>query len=123
MGRDMRRVGIDLVEVGRIRRILEQHGPRFLDRVYTPREIDYCAGRVTSLAARWAAKEAVAKALGCGLGAVHWLEIEVLNDHEGGPSLALHGEALKWAERLNLTQWSISLSHTKEYAVAFVVAS
>jgi holo-[acyl-carrier protein] synthase len=119
----MHRVGVDLVDTSRIHRVLERYGTRFLERVYTPLELAYCQMRVTSLAGRWAAKEAVVKALGCGFGDVHWSDIEVLSDEQGAPYLRLHGEAVMRARSLGLTEWAISLSHTDDHAVAFVVAS
>ena len=119
----MQRVGVDLVEVERVRRLVARYGRRFVDRVYTPAEQAYCRERVTSLAARWAAKEATAKSLACGIGDVGWRDIEVLNDERGAPFLQLHGAALARAEALALTNWAISLSHTQEYAIAFVVAT
>jgi len=119
----MQRVGVDLVEVERVRRLVTHYGRRFVDRVFTPAEQDYCRDRVTSLAARWAAKEATAKSLACGIGDVGWRDIEVLNDERGAPYLRLYGAALERAQALGLTAWSISLSHTQEYAVAFVVAT
>jgi holo-[acyl-carrier protein] synthase len=119
----MQRIGVDLVEIRRIHRLLERHGSRFLERVYTPQERDYCQGRVASLAARWAAKESVVKALGCGFGEVSWADIEVLNDGRGAPRLSLHGGASAQADALGLRDWALSLSHSQDYAVAFVVAS
>ena len=119
----MNRVGVDLIGSKRIGRVLERYGARFVERVYTPLERDYCRGRVTCLAARWAAKEAVVKTLGCGFGTVGWSDVEVLNDECGAPFLCLHGEALARASALGLKEWAISLSHTQDYAIAFVVAS
>lgn len=119
----MNRVGVDLVGSKRIGHVLDRYGARFVERVYTPLERDYCRGRVTCLAARWAAKEAVVKALGCGFGSVRWSDVEVLNDEHGAPQLCLHGEALARANALGLKEWAISLSHTQDYAIAFVVAS
>lgn len=119
----MQRVGVDLVEVGRIRAALQRHGDRFLRRVFTAAECDYCRGRAPALAARWAAKEAAAKALGWGIGEIRWLDIEVVNDERGAPTLALHGEALTRASALGLRAWAVSLSHTNEHAIAFVVLS
>lgn len=119
----MHRVGVDLVDTGRIHDILERHGTRFLERVYTPSERVYCQDRAASLAVRWAAKEAVVKALGCGFGDIHWRDIEVKVDKRGAPYLCLHREALAQAEALGLTEWAISLSHTGDHAIAFVVAS
>jgi holo-[acyl-carrier protein] synthase len=119
----MQRVGVDLVEVRRIRRTLGRFGPRFLERVYTPLERERYADRVQSLAARWAAKEAVSKALGRGLGDFRWREIEVVNDPMGAPVLRLYGEMQAYASALGLTEWAISLSHTEDYAIAVVMAS
>ena len=119
----MTRVGVDLVEVRRIRGAVERYGPRFMERVYTAQERAHSGTRAESLAARWAAKEAVAKALGSGIGLVRWRDVEVLNDEKGAPYLCLYGEALNLATALGLTHWAISLSHTQDHAIAFVVAS
>ena len=114
--------GVDIVEVERVRAAVERFGDRFLKRVLTERERTACGQKLTSIAGRWAAKEAVAKALGCGIGDVAWKEIEVLNDERGAPYLSLHGEAAHRAAQLGLHTWSLSISHTECYAVAFVVA-
>ncbi len=114
--------GVDLIEIERIRQALEKHGERFLERVFTPAEIGECAGREESLAARWAAKEATAKALGCGIGEVSFREIEILRGEAGQPRLLLHGVASRRAKALGLTEWSLSLSHDQSQAIAFVVA-
>lgn len=117
----MKCIGVDIVELDRIARSAERFGDRFLKRVYTERELIYCNGRITSLAARWAAKEAVAKALGTGIGKVGWREIEVISDDNCRPRLQLHGAAAELATRLEIAGFAISLSHAKEYAVAFVI--
>jgi len=114
--------GVDLVEISRIRDAIARHGERFVARIFTEAERRDSDGRVASLAARFAAKEAVAKALGCGIGAVSWLEIEIRNDGNRAPHLYLYGEAQKLAQTLGLTNWSVSLSHTENQAIAFVVA-
>ncbi len=125
--------GVDLIENARIERAVRRWGERFLRRVYTPAELRAYRARVPSLAARWAAKEAAAKLLGVGLrglggtgakpgGAVAWIEIEVLSDAQGRPALRLYGRAAARAEALGLTQIAISLSHTREHAIASVVA-
>lgn len=121
-------VGVDLVEVRRIRRAVERHGQRFLKRVYTDAELAHCHGRVGELAVRWAAKEAVSKALGVGLNhiSIHgigWKEVEVLPNPLGKPEVRLWGRALALAKQQGLEQWAISLSHGQETAAAFVVAS
>lgn len=116
------RTGVDLMEIPRIEAVVSRHGNHFLDRVYTPAELKLCSGRVEALAGRFAAKEAVAKALGCGIGDVKWKEIEILDDAKHAPVLSLHGNAVQKADELGLTTWSLSLSHSQEYTVAFVVA-
>jgi holo-[acyl-carrier protein] synthase len=117
----MKCIGVDMVELDRIARCADRFGDRFFKRVYTERELIYCNGRITSLAARWAAKEAVAKALGTGIGEVAWQEIEVISDDSCRPTLQLHGAAAQLATRLDIARFAISLSHAKEYAVAFVI--
>jgi holo-[acyl-carrier protein] synthase len=116
---------VDIIEIERIRQVLQRHGERFLRRVYTDAEIAYCRGRVPELAARFAAKEAVSKALGTGLvgpGGIFWREVEVLPNARGKPLVHLHGRANDRAESLDLKEFAISFSHCKEYTVAFVVA-
>ncbi len=120
-------VGVDLVEISRVKRILARHGDRFLARVFTPREVCYCRSRPAELSARFAAKEAVAKALGVGVRmmareGIDWRDAEIVGDHRGKPLLQLHGRAAQRAQVLNLTEWDVSLSHTRELAIAFVVA-
>jgi holo-[acyl-carrier protein] synthase len=118
-------VGIDLVEISRIRRALERWGDRFLQRVYTPAEIAHCRGRAPELAVRFAAKEAVSKALGVGIwwpGGIAWHEAEVRSDPLGKPEVVLHGSAAERAHVLGLDQWAISLSHSDDHAIAMVVA-
>jgi holo-[acyl-carrier protein] synthase len=115
--------GVDFILVVRIEETVARFGERFLDRVYTAAEQQYCAGRAAQLAARWAAKEAFAKALGVGIGDVMWREIEVVNDRRGAPTITLHGAAATLAERLGLREWAISLTHDDGRAVAMVVAT
>jgi holo-[acyl-carrier protein] synthase len=119
--------GVDLIEIERIERALARYGDRFLVRVFTPLEVLYCRGRVAELAARFAAKEAVSKALGVGVrilarDGIHWKDVEVVGDHRGKPTVRLFGRAAERAEELGLTEWAVSLTHTKEHAMAFVVA-
>jgi holo-[acyl-carrier protein] synthase len=114
--------GVDLVEVARLERAIERHGARFLKRVFTRRELSLAASKPASLAARFAAKEAVAKALCTGIGDVSWLEIEILHGPKKEPVLTLHGSAKKLAEEKGLRTWSLSLSHTADYAIAMVTA-
>jgi|YNPNPStandDraft_1061719.scaffolds.fasta_scaffold01972_12 holo-[acyl-carrier protein] synthase len=120
-------VGVDLVEVTRIAEAVARHGDRFLRRVFTPAELLYTQRRVPELAARFAAKEAVSKALGVGMRmlareGIGWREVEVLGDWRGRPEVYLHGRAAERAAELGLTRWAVSLSHTREHAIAFVVA-
>lgn len=121
-------VGVDLVELDRLRRAVERHGERFLGRVYTPDELALYRERVPELAARFAAKEAVSKALGVGLRhisphGIRWHDVEVLPDGFGKPLVRLSGRARVLAEEQGLHQWAISLSHGRDHAVAFVAAS
>lgn len=120
----MLRTGIDLIEVGRIEASIAQYGERFTRRVFTDGEIAYCAGRVTSLAARFAAKEAVSKLLGVGIqhrDGVDWREIEVVSADNGDPSVVLYGKARMRAEKLGLAEITLSFSHTHEHAIAVAV--
>ena len=114
--------GVDSIEIPRIKQVLDRYGQRFLNRVFTPDEIAYCRGRAPNLAGRFAAKEAAMKALGTGVRGVSWKDIEVIRADSGAPSLRLHGRAEKRAERLQVGEMSLSISHSREYAVAFVVA-
>ncbi|MBC8234973.1 holo-ACP synthase [bacterium] len=118
-------IGVDLVEVKRIRDICLKWGDRFEKRVFTPREIAYCNSKKSpyqSLASRFAAKEAVFKALGTGwcLG-LRWQDVEVVNDSFGKPNIILNSEAQRRAELMGVQKVMVSLSHTKQHAVASVV--
>ncbi len=115
--------GVDLMEVQRLEAALVRHGDRFLRRVYTPKEIEQLHGNLPSLAARFAGKEAVAKALATGIGPVSWLEIEILRGPAREPVLTLYGEAKRLAAERGVSHWAISLSHTHLHAIAFVVAT
>ena len=116
-------VGVDIVEIERIERAIRRWRERFLGRVYTPAEVAFCRGRVQELAVRFAAKEAISKALGTGMRGVDWREMEVLPDSRGKPLIKLHGRAQKRAQELGLTDFALSLSHSREFAIAFIVAS
>ena len=116
-------VGIDLIEIPRIQRAYDDFGERFLRRVYTERERERYRGRVNELAARFAAKEATSKALGTGIIGIRWREMEVLPNRRGKPVLILHGKAAERARQLGLTHFSVSLTHSRNDAMAFVVAS
>jgi holo-[acyl-carrier protein] synthase len=117
------RSGIDLIEIDRVQDSIRRYGDRFLTRIFTLRELSDCAGNVQSLSARFSAKEAAAKALGCGIGKVSWQEIEVVRNSDNQPELVLHGVAQELAKKLKLTTWSVSLSHTHHNAIAAVIAS
>jgi holo-[acyl-carrier protein] synthase len=117
--------GIDMVEIGRIQQTMDRFGKRFLDRVYTEGEQAYCLRKkkaAESLAARFAAKEAGAKALGTGISyGVNWLEIEVVREPSGRPSLLFHGRAAQIAEHLGVARAALSITHTGALAMASVV--
>ena len=122
-------VGVDLAEVERIRKALEDPriGKRFRERVFTPKEIQYCEkkrrGRYESYAGRFAAKEAVMKALGRGWSAqVRWLDIEVTRARSGKPEIVLHDKTARLAEELGIRRWALSITHTATHGLAYVVA-
>jgi holo-[acyl-carrier protein] synthase len=119
--------GIDIVETERIKQMLEEHGKRFLDRCFTPAEQAYCAAntkrRVEHLAGRFAAKEAVLKALGTGWrGGIAWTDVEVLRHESGQPYVVLGGECLRIAERMGIRKWQVSITHVSTHAAASAIA-
>jgi len=118
--------GVDLIECRRIAEILERHGERFVERILTSRERVYVCSRrlpIPHLAGRFAAKEAILKALGTGWrGRVSWHDMEIINDSAGRPSVALTGESSRIAERLGIRRVLISITHTKDHAVASAIA-
>jgi len=118
----MLRVGVDLIDIARVDQAAARHGEYFFRRFFTAAERDLCGERIERMAARIAAKEAVAKALGTGIGDVRWVDIEILNDARGRPVLRLYGSAALLAESLGLREWDLSLSHTATQAVAYVCA-
>lgn len=119
----MLRCGIDTIEHERIAGGIERLGERFLNRFFTAGEREDCEDQPHRLAARLAAKEAVGKALGTGIGDVSWQEIEIrVNNPRKRPVLHLYGAAEKLAQELGLTQWDVSLTHTRELASAVAVA-
>jgi holo-[acyl-carrier protein] synthase len=119
----MLRTGIDLIEVERVDHLIITHGRRFLERVYTEQELIDSNGRTPSLAVRMAAKEAVSKALGCGIGIVSWKDIEIVRNQQQLPLLNLSGHALILAEELGPDEWSVSLTHSHDHAAAIVIAT
>lgn len=116
-------IGTDIVEVNRVLRAC-MRWPKFRTRVFTDEEWEYCneGNNHASLAARFAGKEAVVKALGTGMRGLEWIEIEILNDLAGAPFVVLHGKAQAIAEEKGIKHVFITLSHSKDYAVAYAVA-
>jgi len=121
--------GVDLAEVDRIQQALEDSriGRRFRQRVFTEKEIAYCEnkrrGKYESYAGRFAAKEAVMKALGRGWGSkVCWLDIEVVRARSGKPEIALHDKTAELADQLGIRRWALSITHTKQHGLAYVIA-
>ena len=118
-------IGIDIVEIDRIERAVERLGERFLDRVFTPAEREYCGSRgarFVHYAGRFAAKEAAMKALGTGwAGGVAWHEVEILPSAGGPPQLALHGVARRRFDELGATRALVTISHTHAVAIAQVL--
>lgn len=114
--------GVDLIEIERLEQVIERHGRRFLERVYTQQELEEAGNSLQTLAGRFAAKEATAKALGTGIGAIAWREIEIRRGPQREPLLCLHGAAQDLARAQGLQTWSVSVSHSVHFAVAMVVA-
>ena len=118
--------GIDLVDCPRIEKMIEQHGERFINRVFTAAEQNYAEGkknRIEKLAGRFAAKEAILKLMGTGWrGKIAWTDIEVVNNSLGQPQVILSGEVEKLAEKLGIEHISVSITHTANFAIASAVA-
>jgi holo-[acyl-carrier protein] synthase len=117
------RTGVDLVDIERFILVCERYKERMLNRLFTPLELAENSRNMASLAARFAAKEAVVKALGTGIGPITWQEIEICRGASGEPILHLYGSAQALADKLELPNWSLSLSHTHNQAIALVVAT
>lgn len=115
-------IGVDIIEIGRIKEAVERWGDKFLRRVYTEAELTAYRHKPSSLAARFAGKEAVMKLLGTGRNGVGWREIETLSLSNGQPRVNLYGRAQSKAVELGIREIAVSLSHSKEYAVACVSA-
>ena len=117
--------GVDITEVRRVAEALERFGERFLRRVFTPLEVEYCSSKrnkVERLAARFAAKEAALKALGTGLRhGITWQQVEVSRQPGGRPTITFSGVAAQYAARLAVKHVSLSMSHTAEHAIAMVI--
>ncbi len=116
-------IGTDIIEIERIRRIIEHFGDRFLHRVYTEAELRIYGHRPHSLAASFASKEAVMKVLGTGARGVGWRDIETLYHPSGKPLVKLNGRAKKEADRLGIKEIDVSLSHSRAYATATAIGS
>lgn len=119
-------IGTDVIECLRIAQMIERHGELFISRVYTEHEIGYCSTKKASTqhySGRWAAKEAVLKALGTGWRqGISWRDVEVRNNSSGGPVVVLHGGAREVYERRGIRKMHISISHCRNYATATAVA-
>lgn len=114
--------GVDLVEVDRFEKLNPRVKERFFRRVFTPQELNDSDRSLQHLAGKFAAKEAAAKALGCGIGRVSWQELEIINDVNGKPELILHANAAQAATEAGWSAWSLSISHTHTHAMASVTA-
>ncbi|MBI4333354.1 MAG: holo-ACP synthase [Chloroflexi bacterium] len=117
----MLRLGVDLIEIGRIEQAVARYGERFLQRVYTAREIEFYSHKASVLAVRFAGKEAVMKLLGTGVRGVGWKEIEILHLDSGKPVVHLHGRAAEKAREMGITSIEVSLSHSRENALAAAI--
>jgi holo-[acyl-carrier protein] synthase len=115
-------IGIDIIEIARIEQAILRWQDSFLRRIYTEAEIEHCH-KPGSLAARFAAKEALMKALGPFNHGLHWTDIEILSDKDGVPFVQLHGTALEKSQEAGISDISVSLSHSKEYATAIVIGN
>jgi holo-[acyl-carrier protein] synthase len=116
------RTGIDLLDIDRLNSLAPAIRSRFLKRVFTDRELAQAKDVIASLAGLFCTKEAVSKALGCGIGAISWQEIEILADTRGAPCVTLSGKAARLAEEIGLSIWAVSITHTKQVAAASVTA-
>jgi holo-[acyl-carrier protein] synthase len=115
-------VGVDIIEVERVGKVYTRHGERFLKRVFTEQEIRQCRGKVTRLAGRFAAKEAISKALGTGLHGVAWREMEIVQLRSGRPTVSLHGNAKRRAEYLGINAFDVSIADLVQFSIAIAVA-
>ncbi len=119
----LRGLGVDIIEIERIAATVNRFGERFLNRVYTQAELRYCRGRAENLAGRFAAKEAVSKALGTGIRRLSWQDIEVDRGPMGRPVVRLSGRAGEWARRLSIVDVQVTISHSRGLAVACAAVS
>lgn len=122
MPRLVLRTGLDLLEISRLQQLDPKIRVRFLQRVYTPCELETAGDSDPTLAGYFCVKEAVSKALGCGIGEIRWQDVETLPDPLGAPLVALHGRAATLAQELGLQTWAVSITHTRQMAAASVTA-
>jgi holo-[acyl-carrier protein] synthase len=113
-------IGVDIIEIDRIKRAVDRWQDSFLKRIYTQAELEN-HHNISSLAARFAAKEAVMKALGTGTRGVSWTDIEIIANSDGAPLIRLYGRALQKSTEMGIAQFDISISHSRKYAIAFVI--
>ena len=118
---EMQAIGIDAIEIDRIKKVYQKFGDKFLARVYTQKEIAFCRGRILELSARFAGKEAAMKALGTGIIGISWKEIEILSNRRGKPVIYFHGKAKKRAIDMKLRATDISITHLNSIAIVIVV--
>jgi len=116
----MQHIGVDIIEITRIEKAITHWGERFLNRIYTEAELKLCRMNAAPLAVRFASKEAVMKLLGTGVKGVRWKDIETLSHLSGKPLVNLYGSAKAKAEKLGIKEIAVSLSHSREYAIAMV---
>jgi holo-[acyl-carrier protein] synthase len=114
-------LGVDIIEISRIRQAIQRWQGHFLERIYTEKELKLYGSKIDSLAARFAGKEATMKALSALENDIAWRDIEILSDSQGKPTVSLYGNALKQLKHLGLIGLEISLSHSRENAVALVI--
>lgn len=113
-------IGVDIIEISRVERVISKWQDSFLKRIYTAAELESCSN-TSSLAARFAAKEAVMKALGTGARGVKWRDIEILTNGDGAPLIRLYGRARERSKEIGIAEFCVTMSHSREYAVAFVI--
>ncbi|MFL2635017.1 MAG: holo-ACP synthase [Dehalococcoidia bacterium] len=118
---EMQAIGIDAIEIDRIKKVYKKFGDKFLSRIYTQKEIAFCRGRILELSARFAGKEAAMKALGTGIIGISWKEIEILSNRRGKPVIHFHGKAKKRANDMKLRATDISITHLNSIAIVIVV--
>ena len=119
----MMAVGVDIIEINRIEQAILNWQNSFLKRIYSEAELENCQNKASRLATRFAAKEAVMKALGTGTINISWHDIEITSDANGAPFIQLYGEARNKAKNIGISEFSISMSHSKQYAIAFVIGN